>query len=138
MQEEIEDRATVSEAGGREFQPIGGGFVLPSPMELNGHVRDGVSSTLLVEVVGGRAHARELTLQTHGEVAGLTSTDLRAIQFRNIMAGGLLVHLHRVEFEGLQAKVVPVLERNEVVFEALRRAVGYMDPEWEPDEEAQS
>jgi hypothetical protein len=116
-----------------DLVPVGDGYVLPRYVELGGLVRLGVSFRLQVEIVEGRAHARELTVRPYGDEPGLTSADLRKVPLRDIMAGGLLGRLCRIEFDGREPKVVEFTERNEAIYDVIRSVVGYFRDEDNPD-----
>lgn len=108
-----------------DLVPVGDGYALPSSFEVAGIIKRGLSFSLRVDVEDGRAYGAELKIRPYGDEPGLGSSDLRLVPLRDILVGGVLANLHRIEFKGREPKVVEVTERSEDVLEVVRRVVGY-------------
>jgi hypothetical protein len=124
-------------ADSRELVTIGDRiFIEPTfehevPMPYEGR---SVTVRVAVEVAGGRARARSLTV-TSDAPSGVTSTDLRDIHLRDVVLWAAVHHVQRLELRGRRARLVDVQVGDPPqppgdVVDAVRRLVGYLrDPE---------
>lgn len=133
--------ATDWEAAVRQatrLEPIGNGYVVPSPFKLTASIHSGrpgdpdarvdAQLEIICEVVDEQVWTRRVAVSTD-DSNGVTSTMLRSVKIRDaIVKDGLSGILHRVELDGMSAKVTPVGpdDDDESTRTAIERAVRYV------------
>jgi hypothetical protein len=103
-------------------QVEGGGYAVPGKLKAVAESAD-TRIEIQVEVTGGRAHARSVSVQREPEV---TSVTLREVPIKDVMAEALAVALMRVEVAGAGVALTPVGEPNEAEVNVIKRVVGYV------------
>jgi hypothetical protein len=105
--------------------PVGDQYAVPEAFTAVA-TSDDARAEVAVVVAAGRAHARSVTLMREPEV---TSTTLRSLPVRDVMAWGLLLHLYRMELREGGAKFTPVQDPSEDEIALIAKLVGYVNEE---------
>jgi hypothetical protein len=114
-----------------DIAPAGEGYAIARSFTVSAS-RSQVEADVLVEVVGGKAITREVTIRTP-DARGVTSNTLRSIPIRDFVAQGVRNQLLRVGPRTESGAVVMVLAWMEGFTEAdaaaVKALVGYVDVE---------
>jgi hypothetical protein len=112
-----------------KYEPVAEGYAIPRNIITVSASWPDRAVEVDVEVIGGRARTRRLTVSTD-QPEGVGSTMLREVPIRDVVASGLRALLARVEFKGTSAKIAPIRDDqfDEADLAALKKLVGY-DPD---------
>jgi len=98
-----------------DFVQVGEGYVVPRRFTASATSAD-AEVNIDVEVTGGRAHARRVSVSRDPDVP-----------IRDVIAWGVIQTLHRVEVIGKLAKLNLVGEPGEVEIAVVKKLVGYVE-----------
>jgi hypothetical protein len=100
-----------------------GGYALPDTLTAIGESND-VRVEIAVELADGRAHAQSVTVSRPG---GVSSTTLRLVPVRDIMAWALLISLMRIERDGSNVTLTPINDPGDAEVALIKQLVGYVE-----------
>jgi hypothetical protein len=108
---------------------LDGGFAIPAQFTVHAEPEGGAwMADVVVEVSGGKARTRQLTVATDAP-EGVTSTIVRQVPIREIVAKGALNLLRRprVAKDGTTKLAPFTLPESEMAYAVLERVVGYVE-----------
>lgn len=109
-----------------DYVALDGGFAIPRSFRMRA-AWDDWEVEMAVEVSGGDARARSVTVMT-SRPGGVTSTMLRNVPIRDVVASGCRALLARLDISGKSAKISPIRDDafDEEAVLALKKLVGWL------------
>jgi hypothetical protein len=103
------------------------GFTLPSSFTANAELGDGTVVTVAIVVEQGRARSRRVSVETE-RPGGVTSTTLRSVPIREVVAAGLTRAIRRVAISPDGSAVLREIDATDAdVVNVIARLVGYIE-----------